>query len=79
MNKLKEIRFHRELSQIELQNRSGVHRTFISFFENGHLEPTENQKRKISKALKVRITDIWPEPLKGRTLLTRPETETGGS
>lgn len=72
MNKLREVRFQKNLTQIELQNRSGVHRTFISFFENEHLQPSAEQKRKLAKALGVRIRDIWAEPIKIRrnSLLT---------
>lgn len=73
MNKLRELRFLKGLTQIELEKRTGVHRTSISPIENGYVEPSPEQKKKLAEALDVDIVDIWPQTSSrnGRTLLTR--------
>jgi len=73
LNKLRELRFLKGLTQIELEKRTGVHRTSISPIENGYVEPSPEQKKKLAEALDVDIVDIWPQTSSrnGRTLLTR--------
>lgn len=76
MNKLREIRFLKGLTQIELEKKSGIHRTTISPIEAGYIEPSSEQKMRLAHALEVPLTDIWPikkpdeRRLKRKTLLT---------
>ena len=71
MVKLKEVRFFKGISQIELQNLTGINRAYLSFFENGHLQPTAKQKKALARALRVRVAELWPEPLDSKdSLLT---------
>lgn len=57
---LREIRFHRKVSQWELSKLAKVHQSRISLIENGH--PAKNsEKHRIAKALKIDPDDIqWP-------------------
>ena len=84
MNQLRKVRFLKGLTQLRLQLRSGIHRTHISFFENGLLEPTTEEKKKLAKALRMQVWEIWPENGKkkfthtvGTTLLTGGGTSKG--
>lgn len=57
---LREIRFKKRVSQWELARLTGVHQSRVSLIENGHI-PKEYEKEKISKQLKVNLSDIdWP-------------------
>jgi transcriptional regulator with XRE-family HTH domain len=59
-NKLKEIRFYRNLRQIDLQKMSGIDTARISYIENEVFDPTENEKKKLMKALNLGIDEIFP-------------------
>lgn len=58
---LREIRFHRKISQWELSRLAVVHQSRISLIENGH--PANNdEKHRIVRALKIDPADIqWPD------------------
>ena len=60
MNRLKVIRAERNLRQFTLAQESGINQAVISMIENEIANPTEEQKAKIARALKVRINQIWP-------------------
>ena len=44
--RLKAVRVLREITQIELQQETGIDRARISFIENGHVIPREDEKEK---------------------------------
>ena len=50
-NKLKEARFFSGKTQIQLWLETGIHYCTISRIECGYLKPTEEQKKKLAKAL----------------------------
>ncbi len=52
-NRLKEARFFAKKPQIQLWIETGIHYTTISRIECGYIEPTEEQKIKLAKALGV--------------------------
>jgi len=60
-NKLREERFKLRMSQYVLTNLSGVSQSRISLIENELSEPSEAEKKKIAKALKVKISDLFPD------------------
>ena len=55
---LKELRAKLRMSQWDLRNKTGIHQTKISLFEQGHICPSEKEKGKIAKALKVKVHEI---------------------
>jgi len=61
MSKLREVRFYKRVSQLELFKRTGVWPSKISAIENGLLEPSEREKRKLAKALKVAVAELFPK------------------
>lgn len=60
-NRLKEARFFAKKPQIKLWLKTGIHYSTISRIECGYLEPTEEQKRKLAKALKVKKSWLFPK------------------
>ncbi len=61
MNKLKEIRAVKRITQFQLRISTGIHQSKISLMENGLIFPREDERKKIAKALGVMPADIWNE------------------
>ena len=61
MNRLKEIRNLRGLTQYELGNRIGKYQSRIWQLEKGYYGPKEWEKVAIAKVLGVEINEIFPE------------------
>ena len=59
MSQVKLLRFLRGMSQFQLRLISGVNATKLSFIENGMVEPNEDEKFQIAKALGVRPEEVW--------------------
>jgi len=60
-NKLKEARFFAGKSQPKLWLETGIHYSVISRIECGYIEPTAEQKKKLAKALRVKVADLFPD------------------
>ena len=65
MNRLHETRFFKNVSQHKLALLAGVHQSRISLIENGLIEPREDEKKRLAKALGVRVEEIWGSNMKG--------------
>jgi transcriptional regulator with XRE-family HTH domain len=61
VNYLKQIRFNKRITQLELAILAGVHQSRISLFEKGWAEPRSVEKESLAKALGVKPEEIWPE------------------
>ena len=60
MNKVKEIREKKGMSQEELKEKSGVSRTIISGLEMGKIEVITNvTMERIAKALEEKVTVVF--------------------
>ena len=57
-NKVRERRTELGLSQEELANRAGVHRTYIGMIERAEKNITLENIEKISRALKLNLDDL---------------------
>ena len=53
-NRLTEARFFSKKPQIQLWVETGIHYSTISRIECGYIQPTEEQKKKLAKALGVK-------------------------
>ena len=53
------LRKQRNISQEELAERCGVHRTYIGSIERGEKSPTLNTIERFAKGLNVSITDLF--------------------
>lgn len=59
MNRLRIIRAERRISQFRLYLKTGINASKISFIENDLIQPTEEEKRKIAKALEASIIEVF--------------------
>lgn len=59
MNHLREIRVIKRISQFRLRLSTGIHQSKISLIENALVQPREDEKKKLAKALDVKIEEIW--------------------
>ena len=59
MNKLREVRVVRRISQFQLRLATGIHQSKISMIENGLIEPREDEKKTLAKALGVGVEEIF--------------------
>jgi len=65
MNKLRETRVVKRVTQFQLRIATGIHQSKISMIENGLIEPREDEKKRLAKALGVRVEEIWGSNMKG--------------
>jgi transcriptional regulator with XRE-family HTH domain len=61
MNKLRDVRVLKRIIQFQLRIATGIHQSKISMIENGLIEPRDDEKKKLAKALGVRAEEIFPE------------------
>ena len=59
MNKLKEVRFFKNVTQPLLSLKTGIHQSRISLIENELVTPREDEKQKIAAVLEVNVEDIF--------------------
>ena len=60
-NKVREERLKHNLSQEELAAKAGVHRTYIGMIERAEKNITLENIYKISKALELKIRDLFSD------------------
>ena len=60
MNRLKKLRFEKDLSQYELALYAKVHQCRISLFENELAQPREDEKLRLASALNVSLDALFP-------------------
>ena len=61
MNNLRKARLKADKSQLKLMKETGIYFATISRIENGWLEPTSKQRKKLAKALSVKEDWLFPE------------------
>lgn len=59
MNRLKEFRAFRHLTQNELAIDTEIHQSKLSLIEGGLIFPSDEEKERIADALCVTVDDIW--------------------
>lgn len=59
-NRLREIRFFKNVPQIRLAHKTGIHFSTLSRIENGWTCGTPEQRKKLAKTLGVSILDLFP-------------------
>ena len=60
-NRLRVWRADRRIIQIDLANRTKINVARLSEIENGYRQPTDAQKKKLARALKVTVSELFPE------------------
>lgn len=68
--RVRALRLHRRLSQEDLADSAGIHRTYLSSLERGRRNATVVTLAKVAKALGVHVVDLLssdrPAMLKGK-------------
>lgn len=59
MNRLREVRVVKRVSQFQLRLQTGIHQSKVSLIENGLVTPREDEKKRLAKALGVKPEEIW--------------------
>lgn len=59
MNRLREVRVVKRVTQFQLRLSTGIHQSKISLMENGLISPKEDEKAKLAKALNLNPEEIW--------------------
>src|SRR5258707_8787587 len=80
-NQLKELRESKELSQSDIEKRSGLLRCYISWVENGHTVPSVETLEKMARALEVPMYRLFHdgEVPAGLSKLKPPKDDEFGS
>ena len=80
--RLREIRESKDLSQVDIEKRSGLLRCYLSRVENGHTVPSVETLERLARAMEVPIYKLFyagREPAKVPDLPKPPErTPTNG-
>lgn len=58
-NRIKELRKELAMTQEDLAFKVGVDRSYMGFVERGEKNPTLDKLRKIAKALKVNLSQLF--------------------
>src|ERR1700726_4822348 len=77
-NRLKELRESKDLSQGDIEKRTGLLRCYISRVENGHTVPAIETLEKFARALEVPLYQLFydgEEPPKLPNLLKRKTSD----
>jgi len=57
--KIRRLRHRQNVSQEELAEKAGIHRTYMGKIERGESNPPVRTVSKIAKALKIKISDLF--------------------
>jgi transcriptional regulator with XRE-family HTH domain len=60
-NRLKEARFFQGLTQFRLGRLASINSTKLSLLENGDVDPSEDEKIRLSRALGMKPSELFPE------------------
>ena len=80
-NRLKELRESKQLSQGDIEKRTGLLRCYISRVENGHTVPAVETLEKMARALEVPMYRLFHDGEVGASIrkLTPPKDDEFGS
>lgn len=59
-NKLRVFRAERRMTQRKLSRKARINPTRISFIENGHVDPTDEERNRLAKVFGVPVSDLFP-------------------
>jgi len=60
MNNMRRARLRADKSQMELMSETGIHFSTISRIEKSWIVPSEQQKKKLAKALGLSVKKLFP-------------------
>ncbi len=59
-NRLRVLRAERRITQLALARKTRINPTRISFIENGHVDPTPDERDRLARALKTEVAELFP-------------------
>ena len=71
MNKLREVRFFKRITQPLLALKTGIQQSRISLIENRLVVPRVEEKQKIARALGLRVEELFSQEDKPALLKKR--------
>ena len=77
-DRLREMREGKNLSQGDIEKRTGLLRCYISRVENGHTVPAIETLEKMARALEVPLYQLFYDGEEPPKLPNLPQTEDGG-
>ena len=77
-DRLKALREQKNMSQGDIEKRTGLRRCYISRVENGHTVPAIETLEKMARALEVPIYALFYDGEKPPAALPKPKTTTAG-
>jgi len=60
MNRLREVRVVKRVTQFQLRLDTGIHQSKISLIENNLMQPRDDEKKRLSKALGATPQELFP-------------------
>ena len=57
---LREARFFKRLNQWDISVKTGIPQSKLSLIERGYINPREDEKKKIAKALGCKVMEVFP-------------------
>src|SRR6202051_2208945 len=67
-DRLREIREAKNLSQGDIEKRTGLLRCYLSRVENGHTVPSLETLQKIARALDLQLSEFFAEEVVGKEM-----------
>ena len=61
MKQMKKRRLELELSQYEIEKLTGIAQTKISLIERGYREPSSDERKKLAKALRLEVKELFED------------------
>ncbi len=61
-NRLRVVRAEKRKSQLDTALAVGISQSTLSLIENGYVEPSDDLRRDLAKALDVTISELFPVP-----------------
>lgn len=58
-NRLRETRLLKRITQFQLRILTGIHQSKISLIENGLIDPTQDEEKKLAKALGIKAEELF--------------------
>ena len=59
-NRLRVLRAERRITQFLLAKKAGMYASQLSYIENGHIQPSDDERRALAKALGVSVQEVFP-------------------
>ena len=61
LSPLRKQRLFQELSIYDIERRTGIDVAKISLIERGYRNPRDDEKKKLARALKCKVEEIFPD------------------